>query len=144
MHGCAFPTSATICMKTSPHIKLRVCVCACDCMCVSVHQTGEEKNNPIIETVCLTDIQYSMYTDRKRGVCMCVCVLVKETNKDEHSEEEWFLMKRTQQKKGENKRQARMNECRMNTMCAEQRWAGKIQPALQIQICEQNSNILKS
>ena len=35
-----------------------VCQCVRGSTCVSVHQTGEEKNNPIIETVCLTDIQY--------------------------------------------------------------------------------------
>lgn len=85
MHGCASPTSATICTKTSPHIKLVFCVCVCVysfyvcarvSMCVSVHQTSEEKNNPITETVCLTDIQY--VRGQKGGVCVRACVDVED------------------------------------------------------------------
>lgn len=51
--------------NVSTNQTLCVCVCVCmlcmcvhGCVCVSVHQTGEEKNNPITETVCLNDIQY--------------------------------------------------------------------------------------
>lgn len=60
------------------HKSNSVCVCACVCMlcmcvhgcvCVSVHQTGEEKNNPITETVCLNDIQY---VHGKKERCVCV------------------------------------------------------------------------
>ena len=51
-------------------------VCVYECMCVSVHQTGVEKNNPITETVCLTDIQFENGYKGELCVCVWVCVQV--------------------------------------------------------------------
>lgn len=74
-----------------------------------MHQTGAEKNNPIIETVCLTDIQY--VHGQKGGLCVFVCVcapLCIQTNKDCPREGVVFDEKRAANK-GENRHECSMN-----------------------------------